>query len=59
MYFFLIKNKLSACSLCLFYAISGEWDRFFVFPDPPFQFLKLVVIGRWIVAGFLAAKAVL
>lgn len=32
---------------------------FFVFPYPPFQFLKLVVIGRWIVAGILSLKRII
>lgn len=32
---------------------------FFVFPSPPFQFLKLVVIAWWVVAAILSAKRII
>lgn len=32
---------------------------FFVFPYPPFQFLKLVVIAWWVVAGILLLKRII
>lgn len=32
---------------------------FFVFPYPPFQFLNLVIIGRWISAGIPHPKLVI
>lgn len=39
---------------------SCEWGPiFFVFPYPPFQFLKLVVIAWWVVAGILSVKRII
>lgn len=39
--------------------VSGVLFFFFVFPYPPFQFLKLVVIASWVVAGIQSVKRII
>lgn len=50
-----------ACVSCAYLLRHILWvgSYFFVFPYPPFQFLKLVVIAWWVVAGILSVKRII
>lgn len=50
-----------ACVSCAYLLRHILWvgSYFFVFPYPPFQFLKLVVIAWWVVAAILSVKRII